>query len=508
MKTRSFYYSLIFLSANLSFCFPARSHISPFQYGLKEAKSDIERYKILYETHKAALEAGTYVTYKGIDSLVIEIPQDGKPIPLGDNTDFNGMVLTVVNNAKNAFVFELLGKTQHAKIIKEQISKGDFCSIPTLRHGLSLLIVTDKNLWVENRKGHNYGHIRKDLIVIKDGRAENDPVSSYDNAASSPLATFCKITTRKKTFSNIEMRRAEHNQKKAYLLDVNHQYNVKIENVKVATPVDTMVDDQIFRLRNSAYITFNKVTIDGTYSRKDHSGYGILMNNVYGAKFVNLKAHGNWGIFGNNNINKAELHNCDINRFDIHCYGRDVYFSKCTLKDKGIPLSSVFGEIVFEHCDFIDCIPVLFRDDYNAYTPFNLIIKSCTFITSLQKLNFLICATGLRRDENVRPELKNKSLPNVYVKGLKVYKKGDAFKYFYLFNFGRQNFKVNSRIVIQDLEFFPQNGIDFKIQNDLTLWDRVIACDLIQHCKNSLICFALCYFVNLCGFAHQVTSFT
>ena len=47
--------------------------ISPYEYGLKEAKTGSERASILYKTHMAAIEAGVPVDYSGIRSIDIEI---------------------------------------------------------------------------------------------------------------------------------------------------------------------------------------------------------------------------------------------------------------------------------------------------------------------------------------------------------------------------------------------------------------------------------------------------
>ena len=78
-------------------------------------------------------------------------------------------------------------------------------------------------------------------------------------------------------------------------------------------------------------------------------------------------------MFGNNNVNKAMLQNCDINRFDIHCYGKDVSFEKCSFVDFYNQFSSVYCELYFRSCTFTSFFPILMEYSYNAYTGFDLV---------------------------------------------------------------------------------------------------------------------------------------
>lgn len=442
-------------------CSFSRSQLSPYQYGLREARTGIERYWALYKTHCAAISLGLEVSYNDIDSLEIEIPLGAKSIPIGERTNFAGLVLNVINNAKDISLFSLSQEAEQISVSKSNIDEGNFKSITPLKEGINLLILTDKNPWVKNRKGHNYGHIRKDLLLIRDGVAENKPISPYNNDATSVSASYCTVTNRKKLFSDLNVIRSPYSTKKTFLLKIKNQYNVVIKNVEVNTPtrLDSMVDDHLFWIINSAHITFKNVKIDGTYSKKNRSGYGISMNNVYDSYFENLIGKGNWGVFGNNNINKAEILRSDINRFDIHCYGRDVRFKKCTLRDKGFPVSSFWGKVTFENCSFIDCIPVIFRSDYNAYTKFDLVIKSCDLYCSTKNRCFIIKANDYGNyKNNERSELSKSCLPNVYIKGLKLYSEGDLFGKFYLFNFGQQKINIDSEIQIDEIEFFPNKS--------------------------------------------------
>lgn len=472
--------------------------VNPIDYGVNTAVNGVERYNALYKAHCAALKKGATVSYKGIDSLEIEIPADAKPIPLGEKTDFGGMVLTVVDNTKDAFVYEMIQKTDSVRIENTQVDDGDFSKTDKLRQGLFLLVVSDKNPWVENRKGYNYGHIRRDMLVIKDGKAQNHPISSYDNDASSASGAYCRVTPSKKFIKNLKMQRAKGNQKEAFLFDIKHQYNVEIRNIAIHTPKRTqLVNDRIIRIVNSASISLRDVTIDGTYSQKKHSGYGLSMNNVYDSYFCRLNAHGNWGVFGTNNMHKTTLKDCDINRFDIHCYGGDVTFESCTFRNLYNQFASIYGKVHFYHCKFVDFIPIAIGKSYNAYTKFDVIIHNCLFLTPNRNLYYLIKATGISDDElNKRSELSTKEFPNVFINGLKIKSSGDIWGNFYIFNFGMHiaNDSVPSIINLKNIEFLPGNKkVSLVLSSplahlsiprcELLVWGVVFALITLLRCK-------------------------
>ena len=146
-------------------------NISPIDFGLYEARNGIERYYCLYRTHCAALAAGVNVTYKGIDSLYIDIPKDAQSIPLTDYNDFSGLVLTVTNNAKTHFVFQMVQKATEIQIDKSSIASGKFLRYPAISRGRVVLLLQDRTPWVKNRRGFEYGAERKDIIYLKDGNA-------------------------------------------------------------------------------------------------------------------------------------------------------------------------------------------------------------------------------------------------------------------------------------------------------------------------------------------------
>ena len=156
----------------------------------------------------------------------------------------------------------------------------------------------------------------------------------------------------------------------------------------------------------------DNVRINGTYSQNRKYGYGVFLNNVWNTKILRMNASANWGIFGNNNVNTVYLKDCAVNRFDIHCYGRDVFFDNCQISGMYNQYSSVYGTIYHKNCTFNQAIPCLIESSYNAYTPFELVFEKCTFKFSSEK-NTVVSIMGLSDEINSRPELTKKCFPNV-----------------------------------------------------------------------------------------------
>lgn len=401
--------------------FAQDSLLSPKAFGLFEAQSDSDRYEVLYNTHVAALEAGVSVDYSGLEELTIEIPKSAKRIPLGRTTDFKGLRLIVRNKSKLCYLFELRQPAHDIVIDKQLLDGGDFSSVPELAKGLFQLVVEDTNYWVKQRSGYSYGAKRRDILLISDGHSRNAPVAPYNNEQSAPVCSLCMVDENENpvVIQNLTFIRDEMNTYKVQLFTISQQNNLLIKNLTIITPESKLVADAAIDISNCTNVTLENVTINGTYSRSDHYGYGIQMNNVWNSRFIRLNAQAKWGIFGTNNINTVFLQECDINRFDIHCYGRDVMARDCKFSNLYNQFSSFFGTLTYIKCRFVNCIPLLFEPSYNAYTPFDLNMEDCVF-DAFPSRNYLISAGNLDGAENLRPELAKKCWPNISIKNLTV----------------------------------------------------------------------------------------
>ena len=399
---------------------PSRAQtVSPLDFGLAEATTGTERYEVLQHAHQAALWKGLPISYAGIDSLEIVVPAGSKPIPLPEDTDFAGLVLTVYNPNRNGFLFEMSQDLKSLDLDKETVAAWDFRRVPELNDGVNLLVVEDRAPWVKQRKGYSYGATRRDISLLRKGVARSKPVQPYGMATSDPKVSYCPVTLSQKVVRNLTVLRTSGSTRKTYCFLFQNQNNILVENVRVLTPESNLTADQVFAVRNCTNVLFTDVTIDGTYSRADSYGYGIAMDNVWKSRFVRLNARGNWGIFGNNNINGVQVEESDINRLDVHCYGRDIYCRNTTFRDLYNQFASFYGFLTFERCAFVDFVPILFENSYNACTFFEILIKDCTLKVDINR-PWLINAGNVYDDPNERPELAGKYLPSVLIDGLEI----------------------------------------------------------------------------------------
>lgn len=416
----------------------AQEVVNPLQYGLKEAKNGNERYSVLLKCHQDAVKKNAAVSYSGVGSIEIEIPQKFTSIPLTAYTDFAGCTIKVLNKQKKVCLYSMTQKTQAIEVPARCIDKADFRSVNELKSGTYLLIITDKNLWVDNRIGYNYGHTRKDVMLVRNGVGSNKPVMPYDNPQSNAECSFCKVDMTQKAIRNLTVIRDSRSTAITNIITIDAQNNVLLENISVTTPKgSSLVDDRMIRIKNCTNVAFENIKVDGTYSATDHSGYAFNMNNIWNHTAHNVTAIGNWGVYGTNNINKALIDNCDLNRFDIHCYGRDITSRKSVYRNLYNQFSATYGEIRYDNCTFIDFIPYLNAGSYNAYTPVCVVFDRCTFnlVQQTGKTTSLTKITGLAREPNKRPELSQKNLPNFSFSNC-IINIDKNLKKWYFFNFG------------------------------------------------------------------------
>lgn len=394
-----------------------RNSISPYDYGLSDAKNGVERYNVLLKTHQYAVQHGIDVSYKGIRRIEIEIPKNAVRIPLTDNNDFSGCEFVITNKQKTVYLFESLAPSKSIIVSKSDIDKGDFRRYPALSKGNHILLIEDSNPWVENRKGYDYGHIRRDILLVSGGKSQNRVIMPYDNEQSNPKCSYLEAAPF--TFKNLTVRRTEDCTAITNIMFVTGKDGVDILNVSLHTPDNEWRNDRAIRIEDCTNVHFENVLIDGTYSQIGHSGYGISLNTIWNFSGKQIVGRGNWGIFGTNNVNTVHIEHSRINRFDIHCYGRDVFFKQVDFFDKYNQLNSVYGSIVFDECSFTKFDPIRIGSSYNAYVPFDVYFNDCIFHVTKGN-NYLLRLGEIDDVKNSRKELVDKCWPNVYIKNLTV----------------------------------------------------------------------------------------
>lgn len=202
---------------------------------------------------------------------------------------------------------------------------------------------------------------------------------------------------------------------------------------------------------------------------------------------------------GNNNVNVAHLKDCCINRFDIHCYGRDIDFENCTIFRLYNQYSSIYGKISYRNCVFDAAIPCLLTSSYNAYTPFDLFFENC--IMKMTSLNDgIIYIMGIPKQENERFELAKKCLPNIKIDNCQIEFK-EPLKECYIFKSDTQRLPISfgyiSQIVlnkidissdavvckISNIDLFTDDVIDYKMEKLSTKGSNKISPIVVQSGK-------------------------
>ena len=408
-------------------------------------KSGIETFYILNKWHQLAWEQNAELIYPYGLTIQIEIPMGASSIYLPHSTNFNNCHLIVTNKSINNFIlFSLINRNKEDTVIISNniINTGNYKTIECLKSGLKLLRIKDKNRWTHRAPEEgDYDIFRQDVILIKDGRALNTTITMYEEDTSNPECRYVDVDEKQKVICNLTIERSSSSTKRTRLFQLSLQNNVLVKNLKITTPfVPQDSDHQLYkedyciRVTNSANIFFEDVIIRGTYSTAKTWGYAVNLENVYNSHFLRFDAEAHWGVFGNNNINTITLTDCRINRFDLHCYGRDVICKGCVFDNKidnSHPhqiycqtnvlnaFGSMFGTLRYEDCHFVMSRPVYLRPYYKAYTGFDIVFQNCEFDIHPSFPYFI--TTGLLDEaDNPRRELKSKCWPNVSMEDCQV----------------------------------------------------------------------------------------
>lgn len=393
--------------------------ISPFDYGLGEATDGKARFNAISNAHYMAAALGKEVDYTGVGEVEMEIPSGARTIPIGKTTDFMGAVFRVLNNSKDICLFTMQNPMSPVSVTGAQVDASDYLAVPELSSGLHILVVQDENLWVEERAGRDYGVNRKDAILVMDGTGLNGPCAPYGTAATEVSATYCKADDDLKDFGNVSLVRDAASTFKTYLVRFEGVNNLRIHDVSVTTPEGSLVADQAIKTVNCTNVLMEDITVDGSYSHTDSYGYGISCNAVTWGTFRRITSNCNWGVFGCNNMHGSLVEDCHIERFDCHCYGRDVTMVRSVFHGPyGFSASSVYGTILMEECTFINgSIPYHIRDDYNTFVGFDLVLKDCVIEGGKP---YIFHFGKLDDNLNIRPELTERCWPDIRIDGLTV----------------------------------------------------------------------------------------
>lgn len=460
--------------------------INPRQYGLDKAANGVEACQVLQRCHADAVRKGATVSYKGIDTLKIEIPQGFTSIPLTEKVDFAGVTIIIENKTKDCYLFAKNSSLAEVNILGSEIDSGNFKRNKNLQSGHFLLIIEDAEPWC-GRNGYVSKVKRKDAMIVKGGISSNLPISSYSSPVSKPQGWYRSIDSHKKTIRNLIFVRTQNSTYNTNCLKIENQYNIELKNITIQTPEDSVkYGDKAIHIENCVDVVLNDITINGTYSQLREYGYGISLFNIANLKVYRMYGRGNWGVFGTHCLNNVMLTNCDINRFDIHCYGRDVRAKGCMFNDLYNQFSSMYGAITFNKCEFKNFIPLLIESSYNAYTPFDVVWENCTFHLD-KKNNYIMTLFGVPEPYNSRLELRRKCLPNITIQNSRVVLADDVDKWYLIQTGGvkyQDSFDYISSVNI-DVDVYGKAGVKYDFSTEpLKTTNRINIKEIIKISSN------------------------
>ena len=441
-----------------------KDKISLEDYGWSSLKSGVQRAKVLYDAQSAAIKAGTCVDYSGITSISIEISPDFKSIPLTGQDDFKGIVFNVINKSKDVPLFACINKPKSISIPKRLIDGNNFTSIPDLREGEKLIVIKDKTPWVDKRVGYSYGHFRKDILIVRDGRAKNTVIAYYNNPESDPDCSYYEVNAEVFFLRNFTLNRSAASTFKTTCIDIQGLAHVEVSGVTIKTSKSNLTGDYAIRIQDCVDVVLKDIVIDGTYSSSSKYGYGININNTWKTRMENVKGHGEWGVMGNNNMSDISLFSCEINRFDIHCYGRNVFLSNCTIDggERGWYCggSSIFGVIQYDRCNFTNCVPISYGNSYKTAVGADVVFNDCVFKVT-KKRHSVFSSSVLETASNPRRGLSQKDFPNIELNRMKIIVPAGV-KEVFLYDVGdklptEKRIGYLKKIKIRDLEINTEN---------------------------------------------------
>ena len=347
--------------------------------------------------------------------------------------DFNGATFNVTNcqpRSNGMFLFSISDTPQKLTetLRKKDIDNKRFSRYGALKTGRIILDIQDQCPWAHRTDPNDSRDIfRKDVILLEDGKAQNAAIAPYNTAPTVTDAQYVRISDERCFAKDLNFVRNPRSSQITNLLYLRHKDGVTLEDIMVigdSINRHGLYGDRCIAIRSCTNTVVRNVEIVHTYSHADKYGYGIELDNVYNTRFYNITGyHCKWGVFGGNNLNKVYLEGCELNRFDLHCYGRDVECVDCVFRPSDISnynsndLTCLYGTLRYRGCTFRNFQPLVVDVSFNIYTGFDFIIEDCRFILG-DRSPHLVSMSGLKGDISLRPEHRQRCLPNLTLRNV------------------------------------------------------------------------------------------
>lgn len=361
-----------------------------------------------------------------IPSLNVKV-DTSDPILLSKGIDFKNTIINIENNFGPATIFKAENTFSSITVSKEALDGKDFSSIVEDDRKTYLLNVYDGNRWCYRGDEQDKDiFTRRDLIYIVNGQAFNNVISTYNNSASSPVASIVDVTNSSFNFCNASFTFS--GTYACTLLMLKGRDKCLISDININVINTDLAPSSIFDITDSANIEFSNCKFLNSYDDLGGSAYIFYLNNIYNVLFSNVIANSlKWGVMGGDNINTLTVVDSQINRVDIHCYGKTINIERTNFILSYNQFSGIFDYIKFKSCNFNNQTSILYEGTYKSWIKHDVFFEDCCF-NNKQTISLYYTAP-IADLSGQRLELQKAVLPNVYFKNCKF--KSSYYQLFY-----------------------------------------------------------------------------
>lgn len=390
------------------------SALNPLMWGISD--DGVENYRSVYNAFVSANATKANLKWDGVSSLKLEIPDDAPSIPLTGRDDFGGVKITVTNKISRKVLFRLEKPLTAITVSSSLLTPDnrDFSSVLGLSTGRKILVVKDANVWTVRNGNTNF--FRYDTLLLDKGQAFSSVISTYNNSYSSPECYYIDASLGTNYIKNLSIVRDDSSTYETLLFSIVGVSDIVFSGISVHTDNPNSISSD--RVAHFGYCTNLRIEDYNVFGLYDNSGsaYGLQITACSNIKITGFNARvDNWGVIGSNCVQNLLLDSSNINRLDVHCYGKNIQAIDCSFKDLYNAFEGCYGRLVFENCKYNNSIPIQYGNgSFNAWTPVDIFFNKCDFSLDRTSKNYLIdMALSTQVVDNTRPELATKCLPNI-----------------------------------------------------------------------------------------------
>lgn len=330
----------------------------------------------------------------------------------GIDYNFDGLTLDCTNNNSQRNLFSLVSEP----LSSEASTIEDLAADEIFNMARGLIFAYDPTPLYKRSGDHDYNYFRHDVFLVENNIVLGSPCLPYDAETQLELS-YIILNYNSTQVRNLNViRRGDADLRVLYAV---YQYNLIVDNLCVDTLVNFDEMDGAFSIDNVHTLIFNNITINKGYRDTRGANYIFELYWITNLLCNNIKAaYSTWGCFGTRGINGAHIQNSTINRFDIHCYGKNILATNCIFVNNFNQCQCTTGYITFRNCSFIDHRGLMIYDT-PVGVPCKVTYEDCDIELKSDSGHLLLFR--IRESSNINARLFNNFyLPDLNVVNCKV----------------------------------------------------------------------------------------